>query len=247
MPDLPYTFMPLYGHEPYLSNGGAGGSRVTQDNLVISSWSVTKKFGEPPEYMEFGTILHPAEVNTSLGATDRVAGKQTANSRYSALAYLQDVDDPLPLGILGFVLNPPAEMKQLLQGALSYNGGDVNNLANYTVHKSLQSAYLWRGLHSSDGLGHNVVEINFANLPVFSTYLWFGDLATDANVHVPFLKTNGANGVAPVFFNPTTPAGVTEMIDAVNSGDFYVIYTMFVTDDEATYYGTYYPHSTARG
>lgn len=250
MPNLNYSYMPVYGVEPYLDNNGAGGAKVTQENLIITAWAVESKFEGPPEYIEFEGILKPAEVNTALPEAARIAGKQTFDSRHSALVYINgnlNQEGGEELDAVGYVLNPPPEMKQLLQGAVEYNGGAVDSLDSYTVKKSLQSAYAWRQSFFAAEYHNALISTEFP--AVFSTYLFFSEPFGDETFRIPFLKTNGADGVTPKCFDVSMASGVRQMIEAVNDGDFYVVYILPVLSEysDASYSGIVYPHSAARG
>lgn len=248
MPDLTYAYEPLYGVEPYKDNSGAGGATVTQDNLIITAWQIADKFGDPPDYVSFDPILKPAAVNTALPATDRVAGTQFANSRHSASFYINPAfgGPETKFSAMGFVMNPPPELRQLLMGAISYNGGDPLDPASYVVSKSLQAALSWRVTQGVAASSRNFITYEDPIL-IIGTPLFFNDQASDIANWIPYLKTNGADGVAPTFFNVSTPAGVQEMIDAFNSGSgYYVPFTMAVEEDEGQTITITYPHSTAR-
>lgn len=253
---LPYTYEPVYGAEPYKDNGGVGGANVTGDNLVITAWEVGKKFGNPPDYMSFGQILKPVSQNSAngetgapLNETDGISGGiQAFPSRHSFKGYIVSS----AFNVVGLVLNPPPEMKQLLAGSLAYNGGDPFDPTSYTVSKSLQCSYAWRfGLDDAEE-AHNIQTVS-VGAALFSTYYWLNDLIFDAAIaRVPFLKTNGANGIAPVFFDASISSGVNEMIEAVNDGgDYFVAFSMPIDTGSENEIGNYmnvvYPHSAARG
>lgn len=261
MPNLDYSYMPMYGIEPYKDNDGLGGATVTKNNLIVTAWELTEKLLVAPNYVDFGTILKPAAVNDSLAPTDRDAGRQAFNSRHSALAYFNGNtggQDPV-IENVGMVLNPPPEMKQQLQGALSYNGDNPLLLSSYAVNKPLQCSYAWM-LSNFYAPAHNLILLSGSGA-LFSTYLFFSEPTADPASRLPFLKTNGSNGVAPTFFDVTTPVGVQEMIEAVNDGDFYILYATQVQAEEGpeeppdpddpfesigSYFGVTYPHSIAR-
>jgi hypothetical protein len=254
---LNYVYEPVYGAEPYQDNSGAGGARLTQQNLVVSAWQVGKKFDTPPNYFDWGSILKPVSQNNSngnsgapLNETDGVAaGLQAFRSRHSFKAFFLTADDSY--FSIGFIINPPPEMKQLLQGSVSYNGGDPTDPTSYTVNKSLQSSYAWTFRLDVTAEAHNIQEFDSA-AAVFSTYLWLNDQIFDASVaRVPFLKTNGADGVAPVFFDASIAGGVNEMVEAVNDGgEYYIAFSMpFEVGEEndiGNYFTVEYPHSAAR-
>lgn len=254
MPNLDYVLQPVYGIEPYQDNGGLGGAKVTQENLVITTWSTTAKAQPAPNYFTFGPLLKPGEVNTALDPAARVAGLQAFASRYSTRFWFNGNTgaNPAPIQFICMVLNPPPEMKQLLQGAVTYNGGDPTLLSSYTVKKSLQAAYAWKGNLYQASI-HNI-QLLAGSGGLFSSYLFYND-ASPLEVttgRLPFLKTNGADGVTPVFFDASIAAGVNQMIEAVNDGEFFIAYDTFVDvavdEDPSTgnYVEVWYPHSGAR-
>lgn len=254
MPNLDYVYQPVYGVEPYQDNGGLGGAKITQDNLVITAWQILAKAIPAPAYFTFGPLIKSAEVNTALDPAARVAGLQAFPSRHSTYFYFNGNTGAMqvPVQILGLVLNPPPEMKQLLQGAVEYNGGNPALLSSYTVKKSLQAAYAWRAMWYQAN-SHNLQLLSGSG-GLFSSYLFFTDASPleATSGRLPFLKTNGADGVAPTFFDASTPTGVNQMIEAVNDGEFFVMYATVVdvAEDEdppvGNYVDIFYPHSAAR-
>jgi hypothetical protein len=251
MADLSYLYNPHYGIEPFAPNGGAGGALVTGDNLVITAWGDVAKALQPFGIVYEGAMLQPSSQNSNILPQKRVAGgTQAFHSRNSAQFDLMIGNKPPnPFDVVLLVLNPPPELRQQLVGAVTFNGGDPVDLANYTVKKSLMSQYMWR-LESSEGASSGNIQNLEDTLFIFGVYLDLGDYTGAPSIDIPLLKTNGADGQNPEFFDRTTAQGVNEMIAAVNSGDFYVPLFLFVelfdTDVNARFTLTY-PHSAARG
>lgn len=242
MADATYRYAPSYGVERFKDNGGLGGAEVTNDNLLITLWSVDAKIPFDP-----GSLIVPSYADPNVPANEQPAYEQAAKSRDSA-RFLAQSFSFFETGFILAVLNPAQEYKQKLADAVSYNGGPVGSIASYTIKKSLQVSYLWEvyAIVSPPGFGGNAYPDIGIPPTVFSTYL---DLAFPppgpSAAPIPFLKTNGADGVAPVFFDRSTSDGVKEMIAAVNRGDFYV--AMFIEPDGDAYVSIKYPHSVARG
>lgn len=246
MADLDYTFIQQYGFEPYADNNGGGGAKLTSENLIVTTWSIEEIFVEPPGYVEFGELLKPNTINDNATLAERNASAQAFPSRTSAQCYLNAGESELDIEMLGFVINPPAEYKQRLANALSFNGGLTDDLENYTVKKSLQVCYTWKtSLLGADA--HNYFQLARELEFFYSTYLFFND-SQDAEARLPFLKTSGADGQKPVFFDVSTVSGVKEMIDAVNRGEFFVLLAMEYEPEENPpgVFNISYPHSIAR-
>lgn len=257
MAEVPYVAMPIYGCEPYLDNDGAGGATVTGDNLIITAWTVEDKGGTPPDApFTFESILVPNYVNDTLtspstgavvggvqSAAAKEASRQGMYSRHSGLMYIQSQQSggstrwPVLL-----VLNPPPEYKQQMAYAVEYNGGDTALYSSYTVNKPLQGNYAWR-LLGSEAEQQNAPEPAVQGAQ-FSTYL--PNVGISDTLRTAFLKTNGADGVTPEFFDAYTAEGVREMIAAVNRGEFYIAYVV-TSESDIGYAGVVWPHSAARG
>jgi hypothetical protein len=107
----------------------------------------------------------------------------------------------------------------------------------------------------------NLIANNFADLggagvstqAAYSTYLHLPDL-TAGDYRLPFLKTSGADGVKPEFFDPYTAGGAQEMVAAVNRGEFFVFMEIrAVLEQKQTTpvltvnHTIVWPHSAARG
>ena len=244
MPALDYRFIRQYGFEQY--NAANGKTPVTGDNLVISSWFAS--FDDEPESpLLFAAQVLPDYANTAVGASERAASVQSVKSRHSARYLFQGIGQvPVPGLAFCLVLNPPPEYKQQMQGAIVYNGGDPYDIASYTVKKPLQANYLWEAQQDAAGVQNSISSTDF--VVAFGTY----PPNTSAFLGLPMqlLKTNGADGVAPVFFDFSSPSGVKAMIDAVNAGGEYYIPLVFNFDSSspgAAYRTLKYPHSIARG
>ena len=250
MPALTYKLIPQYGLEPYADNGGLGGALLTGDNLVVTVWEATTGTIQAPPAppITFGNILKPNSVNTSVGvsAAERAASLQAKDSRNSAHFSFHPTPQAGPAAFC-MVVNPPEEYKQMMAGALVYNGGDPYDVASYTVKKSLQGNFFWRAIADA----HPVAVPNEVDL--FSYDLIFGayppNVGPAGNAKaVQLLKTSGADGVTPQFFNLSSPSGVQDMIDTIDDGGQYYIPVLNTNAVSSTLYaGVVYPHSAARG
>lgn len=244
MPALNYRFIPQYGFEPY--DVASGETEVTQNNLVITSWFASLQQG-PASPLAFFDQLIPNYANTSVGAAERAASLSSINSRVSAKFFFSVSSNVV--GGICCVVNPPAEYKQQMQGAIVYNGGDPFDIASYTVKKPLQGNYLWEaskdlaGSSSQNILQSSVVDLAYGTVPPNTSALLSG-------APLQLLKTNGADGTAPTFFDFSSPVGVNAMIAALNAGGEYYVplfYTLGSSSPDPAYRNLKYPHSAARG
>lgn len=237
---LDYKYIHAYGVEPYVANGGVGGAKLTGDNLIVSAWKKIDPF--PANPFEDADFLHPVNTDTdpAIVASEKSAlSDQAFHSRHRAnIFYLPDVTDPTRLS---FVLNPPPELKQALVGAFTYDGGDPTNPANWTANKPSQIVYLWE--HSCQFMsGLDIVQEPQNYSATFSSYVFFGGGA------LPLLKTNGANGQEPEFFDLTTAQGAQEMVASVNKGNFWIAFYFHIASSfNSVNVKIKYPHSMARG
>lgn len=249
MADLNYIYTHMYGVEPFDPN--AVGAKITGQNLIVTAWTVTdfNPFGPLYNYT-LGELLQPASQNDNLLPQRRAASGQTLHSRCSAQVFIAgDLDQPLPAitDSLLFVLSPPPELRQQWSKALVYNGGDPTDLANYTLLKSLMCGYLWKVLAESMSQSQ-AFAFTTANLAFWGTPVDLGDFAGGPDVFQPLLKTSGADGQPPEAF-AVTPQGTSEMIAAVNAGEFYIPLIVFgeFSENNPVRITVTYPHSTARG
>lgn len=257
-------FIHHYGCEPYASNSGAGGATLTEQNLVITAWGGTEAQasgdGDLSEVFEDATLLTPNPDNTALDAFTRAACRQGFHSRHSAHTFVQQGDSKQDATIMpvGYVLNPPPEFKQDMAQALSYNGGAVLDYASWTANKSLMSQYAWRYAVEDVQERDSPSNANGATLLItraaYSTYLHLPSLAPGDTYRLPFLKTSGADGVKPLFFDPSTVGGAQEMVAAVNLGNFFVFMELaadvpgkFAAPAAQVNHTIVWPHSAARG
>lgn len=237
MASYPYFYRPIYGIEPYLSNGGAGGAKVTAQNLIVSAW-VGPGGGDSQPFVN-ADFMHPISVNDNpaLFPVDREGGGTAFHSRHSAqfLFLGTGVDDARA----ALVLNPPPEYKQELADALVFNGGDPSDLNNFQANKSIMGSYAWRV---------EVTDLNF--IPVVTTTVTISSYLEQGLTSPPlaFLRTNGADGQTPQFFDRTTAVGVDEMIAAVDKGDFFIACSIeALTPPLGGIINIRWPHSSARG
>jgi hypothetical protein len=245
MTQVAYNFSPIYGFEDHAKVNGLDGAKFGNDNLCITTWFVDDKSGDPAEPLIFGDILVPNYANdVPVGGSDAAAYRQGMKSRTSCWAYYL-TEDKKSSPVVCMVLHPPQEYRQQMVDAVVFNGGDPTDIANFTVKKPLQGNYAWRVNNASaDGSGQNFMVEAFP-LGLFSNYLPVGG---PQSVYLPFLKTNGADGVAPEFFDASTAGGMQEMISAVNLGEFYIAMVQAVFSAlDGQFFGVTWPHSAARG
>ena len=243
MADLSYIYAHYYGVEPF--DPSTVGALNTGHNLVVTLWTVADKVDFIPVP---GVLVQPATQNDNLLAARRVASVQAMSSRCSAQVFLFQAEvgatltDPLL-----FVLNPPPELRQQMSQVVTFNGGDPTDPANYTVARSLMGGYTWRV-----ELEESIESQDFISPTISLAYSWgtltdLGNYNGSTGQSIPLLKTNGADGVAPEFFDRTTAQGVAEMLAAVNAGDFFVPLIVFADVTDPTRLTITYPHSVARG
>ena len=123
-----YEYIPVYGVEPFQNNtnapvgafgGFGGGAEITDQNLLITLWSLANKQHIPPAT---GQLLQPDYVNVTDGSNNGVllthlsqGFSQLVPSRTSCkILIINHAIDPLPLPLLG-IMNPPGELKNLYQ------------------------------------------------------------------------------------------------------------------------------------
>lgn len=222
MPTPVYDYIPQYGVEPFDTTKGAeGGAIRTNQNLVVSVWKLSAKSpggGQPP--FAYNGIVIPRSASEGVPETQQVAFRQGMSGRTGAHLYFRDsttaLDDMLA------VLNPPEELKQQLAGSVVYNGGSPFDVASYEFSKSQQGQFAWRmeagegtvdeAQGTWDGQAHGII----------GAYLDLNLFAQPDPGYYPLLKTDGADGVAPLAFDMSTADGVRECIAAVNAGEFYI-------------------------
>jgi hypothetical protein len=243
--DLNYLFSTLYGFEPF--NPVNTGAKVTGQNLVVTAWTVVNKGGDP--FIEVGQLLQPSTENDNLTQARRVGSSQAVDSRCSAQFFFEPSGvKPIPLanGLLFLALNPPPELRQQCAQAVVFNGGDPTDIASYTVKKSLMGGYTWRLAAEEEDSSQNFLVTPSDMLAIWGTYLDLGDLSGAPDNSFPLLKTSGADGTQPQFFDRSTAQGVQEMIAAVNAGNFFVPMLIAADFSDSIRITLTYPHSNAR-
>lgn len=247
MADLNYVYEHMYGVEPF--DAVTGGAKVTGQNLIITAWSVTAFDSGPPLSYTLGGLLQPASQNDNLLAQRRVATEQTFHSRVSAQFLAGGMQTSALPDMLMLVLNPPPELRQQWAQSITYTGGNPADLTSYTIKKSQMCGYLWDVVIENTPQSQALLINDEPDSHAFwGTYVDLGDYAGAPEAFLPLLKTSGEDGQQPVQFDVTTPQGVTELIAAVNAGEFYV--PLFISQEfsEGVFRVTLkYPHSAARG
>jgi hypothetical protein len=230
-----YILIPNYGIEPFKALGSTpaedfgGGAEVTNDNLLISLWTIDS--ASPGGIPLTGRHLKPApqtptglseiqaqEAAQGIENLTRTYEETVFDSRYSARFVLQDTGQPggegeeptLPPNMLA-ILRPPQDMIDAAMrvfGDVRLDSSTPNGL--YAVWKnSAQDLFCWDVAFT---------EVGNAHLNTYPYYV--GNI-----IYAPgFAKTNGANGVFPEFFatDPYTPQGLFDLCNAMKQGRFYV-------------------------
>lgn len=259
MPTPPYNYVPIYGVEQHLTNlpaeGGNGGARADNDNLIITAWEVdTKNSGGSADPFVFGDLVIPRYASDGVSDEEKPAWTTPMLGRVGARFLLSTVSDPGFDEFMVLVLAPPEELKQQLAGSVVFNGGNTLDRASYTFSKSHMGQFAWKGLlyESQDGNDDGLGGFDFSTSLAYQigSYIplnLYG--ATPDGTYLPLLKTNGADGVAPVAFDMTTADGVAECIAAVNQGNFFIplVIEQDDFDSPGAYYDIWWPHSGVRG
>ncbi len=247
---LAYSYIPQYGVEPFIDSVD-GGATITGDNLLISLWTAEDKGGEAPDpYVLFNEIIRPSTTNSDEEASIRPAYEKAFHSRCSAKFFLAPGGDGTwPVCA---VLNPPDEYKQQLANSVRYIGdgaSDPTDLANYEILKSLQVCSGWQipSINQASGSINSLLSLPVEAM--FSQYIPLAPVGVTVTRIMSLLRTSGADGQVPEFFDTSTVAGVQAMIAAVNRGTFYV--AAFLMGVDAVGVNSYceirWPHSAARG
>lgn len=247
MADLNYLYSPYYGIEPF--DPTSVGAKLTGQNLVVTVWTVPEKVDAIPVP---GVLVQPASQNDNLLAERRAATGATAMfSRCSAqMLFIQTEGEginPVLTDPLLLVLNPPPELRQQWSQAVTFNGGNPADPADYTVLRSLLCGYTWR---VQADLGDEVQNALVPSIDLeydFGTLTDLGNYDGVASLSMPLLATSGADGQAPTFFDRTTDQGVADMLAAVNAGEFFVPLLIGADVTTPTRFTVTYPHSAARG
>lgn len=258
MPTPLYNYVPIYGVEKHLpdlpSQGGNGGARVDNDNLIITAWEVdTKNTGGSATPFVFGDLVIPRYASEGVSDAEGAAWTTPMTGRVGARFLLSTLGSGFDRFIV-LVLAPPEELKQQLAGSVVFNGGDTLDVASYTFSKSHVGQFAWKGLlydsrdDNSNGLGG--FDFNTSLAYQIGSYVPLNLYGSAPNgAYLPLLKTNGADGVAPVAFNMTTADGVAECITAVNQGSFFIpmVVEEVDFDNPGAYFDIWWPHSVNRG
>jgi hypothetical protein len=261
----PYDFIPLYGVEPSKSVPGSytsdaeglvpapeataaygGGSEVTGDNLLIGLWSITDIGASAPiqgARIRLGGELESDGFGVPPGITDYLKMFEPAFASRTSLKFLLNTAGDLEWPVFG-VLNPPGALKDKMRGAVKDPKIDPAVVpwgVSWTALKSILDSASWsvRNIEQAGGLS--------AQVPSGGDFFLAGngypiDLTGGA---LPLLRTNGADGEYPTFYDNTTPAGVMEQFAAMESGDFYI--PMLFDGNDGFFQEVAWPHSGARG
>jgi hypothetical protein len=256
--EIDYRYIPEYGIEDYLppssSIAGHGGAMETNDNLLITLWTAVlpvepePPFPPDPSLVVFDDLAVPFHATPGVDPDVAEAFKPAMKSRVSSKFWFEPPfvgEEPEEVLGLIAVLKPPQDYKQQMLGAVQVVDGNIK------VKRSLQGNYAWRveevSTLETESFGF---DFGFGPLTFYSSLLPLPDEFTPG--FLPYLKTNGANGETPEFFDTTTEAGFAEQLDAINRGDFYIamfILSLVITakkEGAATHINIEWPHTAAR-
>jgi hypothetical protein len=259
---------PTYGVERYIEIAGTnGGADVTHDNLIITMWQAEDKLSDADIPIVLGDILVPLYAveagPEAVPENQRPAFQQGMHGR---------VGSQFQLWVDGFggtwgdfegimlVLNPPQELKQQLANSVEFLGGTPSfgadlpiPPANYNYLKPQMGQFAER--FEMGGTFGPMTKIPVL-IDVPASIQWgsyvpvnFFDVGAGTDPgYIPLLRTSGADGVTPEFFDMTTEAGAQACIAAVNEGNFFIPAILPIeTDAIATYYEINWPYSASRG
>jgi hypothetical protein len=253
-----YVYIPIYGVEEYdaldtpSSAQLGGGAKVTNDNLLVSLWSQLEEdqdTGIPvdgqlvkPAYAFggdwFSQSLGPQPAGQNILNLPNVGWKSDLKSRYAARFFLDmkgksQVSPPF----MAF-LKPPAELRQMLVGALS-----LDDNGNTVYQRPILDNFTWKQDSRGAGLEgelEGVEDVDTAFSSFFS--------------EIPYYIGDGSDGVFPT---PMTNlegvldsgnAGVQTLLNNLRNGTFSVGCWMFPENPFSSMYHTIeWPHSIGRG
>jgi hypothetical protein len=251
LPDHSYKYRPVYGVEEFdVANLGA---KVTQENLLISAWRTPDVAVPGAQPVDFAEILTPDALTDELPFTNanRNGFIGTMKSRYSCRFWFESTDAQPKFGSnFSVVLNPPAELKQQIMQAAKYVGNaatpfSAGELPDYQFSKSVMYDYSWLVRADEGATFGDVPEVPDGSHSVFVPFDEGG------SPFYPYLRTSGADGNAPEFYDVTSAAAVRDMIAAIDAGeDFFVFMTFDTTifdSGPAKNLDILWPHSIARG
>lgn len=235
---------------------GGGGAEETNDNLLITLWQFGL-FDPGPNPGLFGDIIVPFYANgdpNNPPANVRAAYQTGMKSRVAArFWFVPDVEDPFNVAATIAVLNPPQEFKQQLAGAIKRTGdvppviggfGPGATTDFFEITKPFEGVLSWNVDFTATPLGAPSVSPAFVNFLLGSTlapgidaslgYVTSSVFGFPARfpeppfpLAVPFLKTNGADGNTPEFYDYDTNDKFDTMVEDINRGDYYVPMILF--------------------
>ena len=282
MADPLYFYHTSYGIDPYVAIPGkeyddaagtvpavdgafGGGAQVTQENLLISMWTVTEtapsSINPPSSPIPLGgALLKPTYAGVFKDSGD--VAKPFFNSRYAARFSLGNIvaggKDPqaftyigewgvtaLPSGVMA-ILNPPPELKQRLASAVRdlVSAPDPSASEFPTLGPFLTALNF--DVEFKRGLGSVPVAQNLRYNAGGSYRL--GHPIVPA---LPLARTNGADGNYPVIFDLYDTAASEEMYQRVaEQGEYYIPFWFYGDDvpSDTTFIDVTirWVHSTAR-
>lgn len=276
--DPQYLYVPDYGVEPYQAQGTpensqtGGGAEVTNDNLLISLWAFDPSLDAVPTT---GLLLKPITAfgdftagTGAFGTNDSVVGLATQgmarqfNSRVASRFYVNNLAKGVIAGgnALLAVLNPPSELQAMLARAIeSVVASGSPTGWTVTLIRSVIDTLTWN-IEFRQNIGSGDVTAILDPLGALVTPV--GGTSTRGSVvgEFPLLRTNGADGVFPQFYQSINTTGgglgiptVQQLLvlkTALDTGNFFVpiiLQTLIGATDLDVGYTIEWPHSIARG
>jgi hypothetical protein len=251
-PTVNYEYQPMFGVDRWKDIDGTdnGGAEFSDNQLIVTQWGVDDKKVDPATAYSFGDMLVPRYARA--GETNRKRWETSTLGRVGSKFFLQNYQDAPQEDAVCAVLNPPQELKQQLAFSAEFDGGDVSDPDSYTFLKPQQGQFAWKMKIIGTEDGQNIIEDFSGSEFLFGQYLPINTMggSPDPGDMQPFLKTSGADGVAPEPFDQSTEAGINELIAAVNRGDFFIPLIYEVSDfafNPGAYGEIWWPYSASRG
>jgi hypothetical protein len=231
----PYFYFPIYGADlwtpngpqsdsptgsPVVPDGSYGGAiKTTNDNLLISLWTITDDEGGIPTE---GALLKPFSAANFPPIGIEGVGEPGALPLFSSRTtcrfelFVSD-DPPFTYPILA-ILRPPQDLKTRLQNAvtLSLGGGPLGFSGRFNKPIVLEDSF-WDVKFDERGDGGAVAP---------STGIWLPGTPLPGlllgGTFLPYTKTDGSDGTYPQFFDTSGPASVIPIQEALNTGNYFV-------------------------
>lgn len=197
-----------------------GGHTETGQNLLAGLWTATADGanGMPNQ----GARLIPSSALTD-GAIAGISSKGLAPFYSSPTSLRVDLGTQ-PSGFTAdktylAVINPPEALKQAIAGSFVWGADPA--FSDTVVKKSLVGGYDWRVLFETAGAGifatsgRPIGIVESLDVVIISSVL-------SAFSGLPLLRTNGADGEYPQFFDISSIGALKTMQATIDKGDFFI-------------------------